>query len=368
MEIYNGTNCVYLLTNRINGKMYVGITKHQDNPNERWHGGGKHHYNKHVARAVAKYGWDNFDHEILTSNLTREEAGKFERLLIAKLDLMNKDKGYNMTPGGDDLPGAQLPHLREGSRRHAKKVSKPVHQYGLDGRYLASYESTKGAARAIGVTGQAIRSCCIGKFRTSGDYYWSYQKMESYIPPEILPANVVETYQYSLSGEFIAKYDSMTKAAEAVGTTNHALHHAIQDSKNGFYRTSAGYIWTDGTYEPITVQKENPHKLQIICVETGDVFDSGKEAADAYNTATTNISRAARDSNATACGYHWKYIGDAANIATTKQVRRVEDGLMYDSLSQAAKMIRCTRKTIKKYIESGTPLNGYHYEYTEPAS
>ena len=35
--------------------------------------------------AIEKYGWDNFDHEIIASNLTLKEANQFETLLITKL-------------------------------------------------------------------------------------------------------------------------------------------------------------------------------------------------------------------------------------------------------------------------------------------
>lgn len=65
-----------------NGKMYVGITK-KKNPNERWRDGKGYEYQPHFYNAIQKYGWDNFQHEIVASGLTCDEAGKMEQILIA---------------------------------------------------------------------------------------------------------------------------------------------------------------------------------------------------------------------------------------------------------------------------------------------
>ena len=100
MEIYNETYCVYIHTNKINGKKYVGQTIHGDNPKKRWRGGSRYNKQPYFYHAIQKYGWDNFEHEIIASNLTLEEANNFESLLIEKLDLMNPDKGYNLRSGG----------------------------------------------------------------------------------------------------------------------------------------------------------------------------------------------------------------------------------------------------------------------------
>lgn len=76
-----------------NGKMYVGITS--DNPEHRWNHGNGYKSNRHFTNAIRKYGWDNFQHEIIASGLTAQEAGHMEQLLIAQLDLTDDKKGYN---------------------------------------------------------------------------------------------------------------------------------------------------------------------------------------------------------------------------------------------------------------------------------
>ena len=100
MEIYNGTYCVYIHTNKTDGKKYAGQTVYGDNPRKRWNNGNGYKNSTYFYNAIQKYGWDNFEHEVVATNLTANEADNFERLLIEKLDLMNPDKGYNLVSGG----------------------------------------------------------------------------------------------------------------------------------------------------------------------------------------------------------------------------------------------------------------------------
>lgn len=93
----------------LNGKRYIGITCKK--PNERWENGSG--YNKDnqsaVYNAIKKYGWNNIQHNILFSNLTKEEAQQKEIELIAfyKTNCRRyKDaNGYNMTDGGEGTLG-----------------------------------------------------------------------------------------------------------------------------------------------------------------------------------------------------------------------------------------------------------------------
>lgn len=66
--------CVYLHTSPTN-KYYVGITK--QNPLKRWANGRGYCKNKHFYKAILKYGWDNFKHEIVFSGITKDEAIQF---------------------------------------------------------------------------------------------------------------------------------------------------------------------------------------------------------------------------------------------------------------------------------------------------
>ena len=99
---YAHTFCVYKHTNKINGKVYIDQTKNGSNPWLRWgHNAwgysGKYSY---LDNTIAKYGWENFEHEILHNNLTSDEANYWEIEEIKNHNATNPKFGYNQTQGG----------------------------------------------------------------------------------------------------------------------------------------------------------------------------------------------------------------------------------------------------------------------------
>lgn len=95
--------CVYKHTNKANGKVYIGQTC--KNPKRRWRGGSGYKSCVYFYNAIEKYGWDSFEHEILYSNLTIEEANQIEQELISQYNSTDPKFGYNlMTGGGNGSP------------------------------------------------------------------------------------------------------------------------------------------------------------------------------------------------------------------------------------------------------------------------
>jgi group I intron endonuclease len=94
-----GKYTVYMHTNKINGMAYIGITSKQIE--QRWLNGSGYNKNSYFRKAIKKYGWDEFKHEVLFTGLTREEACKAEMELIAKYNTADGIHGYNLTFGGE---------------------------------------------------------------------------------------------------------------------------------------------------------------------------------------------------------------------------------------------------------------------------
>lgn len=93
-----------------NGKCYIGITS--NNPLIRWSNGNGYSGQPYFFRAIMKYGWDNIKHEILFSDLSKEEACQKEIELIKFHKSNNPNYGYNISTGG------------EGSNSGSKRIGK----------------------------------------------------------------------------------------------------------------------------------------------------------------------------------------------------------------------------------------------------
>ena len=82
---------VYQHKNKINGKIYIGITMQK--PEIRWGKNGNNYKSSpHFYSAIQKYGWDNFEHNILFTGLTKEEACLKEQELIQYFTATNISK------------------------------------------------------------------------------------------------------------------------------------------------------------------------------------------------------------------------------------------------------------------------------------
>lgn len=147
---------VYIHRNKTNNKCYIGITS--QTVNQRWRNGDGYllknikgnYIQPKIARAINKYGWDNFEHIIWAENLQHDEACHVERLLIAMWDTINN--GYNITTGGEGTIGIRRygednpffgKHHNDNAKRKISEANKH-NQYWLGRKHS---EETKQAMR-----------------------------------------------------------------------------------------------------------------------------------------------------------------------------------------------------------------------------
>lgn len=99
MIIYSIYKCVNLK----NGKIYVGIDKNW--PTRRYAHKSNSKLNKGFSlhAAIRKYGWENFQWEVLYNTKDDLHAKEMESFFIAEFNSFNN--GYNETYGGEGSPG-----------------------------------------------------------------------------------------------------------------------------------------------------------------------------------------------------------------------------------------------------------------------
>lgn len=223
--------CVYIHENRINHKVYIGMTGQK--PWKRWDNGRGYVKNEHFHRAIVKYGWHNFDHRILYDGLTLEQANEIERQLISEYDSTNPAKGYNIDLGGngqgkmsqETIEKLKKSHKGQSAWNKGKPHSEETRQKireALTGGHLSEetrrkmsksrmgagnsffgmhhtkesikkgamnqphrrmvvcvetgvvYESMAEAARQNGIKQGNISCVCAGKHKRAGGFHWKY--------------------------------------------------------------------------------------------------------------------------------------------------------------------------------------------------
>jgi group I intron endonuclease len=116
---------IYKITNKVNGKIYVGKTVRS--LQIRWRG---HCQNcnegssSSLHRSIRKYGKDSFSIEILDQGNSPAELNILEKLWIKKLQSYKSQIGYNLTFGGDG--GLKIPGLRKCSEETKTKISRAL--------------------------------------------------------------------------------------------------------------------------------------------------------------------------------------------------------------------------------------------------
>lgn len=190
------------------GKVYIGVTSQK--PELRWRNGRGYSDNEYFTRAIKKYGWDNFKHEVLIDGLTKEEAEVKEVELISFYKSNNRTFGYNIENGGSlsgkhsEYTRLKMSNSQKGEKNHRFGKKFPNQRYGRYGNISEEERLNRSLAHKNQV-----------------------------------PVNKKKVAQYSKDGCFIMKFDSFSQASQV---TKIALSN-IARCANGDRKTAGGYMW-----------------------------------------------------------------------------------------------------------------------------
>lgn len=115
---------IYLLTNKVNGKVYVGQTWLSFEERMQKDGAG-YKNSVYLYGALQKYGIENFEYLVLDKCLTQEAADKLEKFYIEKYNSLDHDVGYNLKEGG-----SVGKHTKETKEKISVTISKIISEQG----------------------------------------------------------------------------------------------------------------------------------------------------------------------------------------------------------------------------------------------
>lgn len=289
------------------GKSYIGITK--QNPERRFQSGNGYKTQKAFYRAIKKYGWDTFKHEILESGLTEKEACEKEDYYISEVYHSFAPNGYNIREGGI----------------HARHYINPVVQF-YNEEPVNYFEGISQAARELRIAADTIKKYSGKENAIEGYYFEIYPTMMPHnVDVDLLELedkkhyrikNIIEQKtkrnvlkrnkegrkpinKYTLDGKYICTFASIKEAMQSIKfSKGGAICAAVNPSRAG--ETAYGFMWKydTGNHDNIPPVKYKMQQAVLkIDKKSGKILEEYKsiaKASTALNVSTSKVQRACR--------------------------------------------------------------------------
>lgn len=295
-------NPVYLVYRHISpiGKSYVGITS--QNPKRRFQNGAGYITQPAFNRAIEKYGWENFKHEILEENLTEKEACEKEDYYIKKFNSVAPN-GYNSRGGGI----------------HGRTSGFPVMQY-FNNEPVNFFENVAQALEMLNIAPQTIH-----KYNSAENNICGYHfEMLPEIVPNNIPAEYYEIFneghlniremvkenarriivernkegtrpinQYDLDGHYIRTFSSINEAIDSIPNAKPGSFYAcINPKRQG--DSAYGFMWKydDGNHDDISrIPYKSTKAVVKIDKKTGEILEEYKSMARAAESLGISMNK-----------------------------------------------------------------------------
>lgn len=189
---------VYKITNKVNTKIYIGVTKEQDVRDRlkrhisKAEGGSQYPFHK----AIMELGKDNFSIDTIDVTLNAEEAPELEKKYIKLFQSNDEQYGYNSTAGGEyyTITEAMRIAMSNGQKGCIKpRLRKGVLQYSKDGEFIKEFSGMTEASNETGVSRAAILRMLkreIKRGSKTNPYLWKWSSDYEEIPTKINPEEV----------------------------------------------------------------------------------------------------------------------------------------------------------------------------------
>ena len=208
------------------GKRYIGITCRK--PEYRWNHGKGYSLNPHFFNAINKYGWENIEHIIVDSNLSKDDAFELEKILIKVHNTTDPSLGYNHSIGGDG--GAK------GVKRSAESIRKMVEHRDYSTSWAKGKHFSKEHRKKIGDAHKGMKHTEEAKRKMSEAHKglkpsWAGMKRDDeYRKSKSIPIVCVETN---------TTYFGLMEAERQTGISHSNICNCLKGSR----QKAGGYHW-----------------------------------------------------------------------------------------------------------------------------
>lgn len=276
------TSGVYLITNLVNGKVYVGSSAYIS---KRWAAHKRalrdgNHHNRYLQSSAKKHGHENFQFTMLeTCDASNEALKSTEQRYIDAYGSCERNVGYNLSPSAynnlgikfseetrkrmsiafkgrirtpehtanlvasylknNDNTGRKLPDQHVQAIRAGKAYQRrPVIQYSLGYKQIAEYECAGDAADALNVSRRIIgKACEVG--RVAAGHYWCFKDNPRNAPVVVSAGRFRNVEQSDMEGNFLKLWKTLTQAAVELSFQTSGINKAC----NGVFPHYKGFKW-----------------------------------------------------------------------------------------------------------------------------